>query len=287
MEPLVIITGLSGSGKSLAAQSLEDLDFFCVDNLPVGLIPAFCELVKRGSEQMQRAALVIDARERTFVTDAPSVMKGLRESGFPIELLFFECTPEVLKRRYSESRRPHPLTQLHASLDDALTAERTSLEPVREMADRIIDTSHYTSHQLKAFMKSEYGPDDARTTIRVNPMSFGFKYGVPPEADLVFDVRFLPNPYFVEGLRPLNGKSDEIQNFLKKQPSFHEFETHLRTMLDFLLPHYTQEGKAYLNVCIGCTGGKHRSVALTERLGEYLAKHGFNVTVAHRDLGKE
>ncbi len=287
MDRLIVITGLSGSGKSLAAQCLEDLDYFCVDNLPVGLIPQFAELVKRGAEQLQRAALVVDARERAFLRQAPAIIANLREEGLPFELLFFECSLDVLKRRYSESRRPHPLTAEHGTLEAALEAERRALEPLRQKADKIFDTSHSTSHQLRAQIKKTYGPPDGEAGLSINVVSFGFKYGVPAEADLVFDVRFLPNPYFVEGLRPLDGRTGEVQAFLVEQPAFLEFERRLRELLDFLIPHYEAEGKAYLTLCLGCTGGKHRSVALAERLAESLAGKGFRKLLSHRDLGKE
>lgn len=287
MEPLIVITGLSGSGKSLAGESLEDLGYFCVDNLPVGLIPAFCELAKRGSEQLQSAALVADAREDAFLEQAPQVLAELRDQHVQIELVFFECADDILKRRYSESRRPHPMTRENTTLEEAIQREREAMEPIRRMANRIIDTSHYTSHQLKAYLKRLYGPGEEGIPLSVNVKSFGFKYGVPLEADLIFDVRFLPNPYFVEGLRPLDGRTPEVQAFLDKQDELHEFEKRLRDMLDFLIPQYQREGKAYLTVCIGCTGGKHRSVAISERLADYLGRRKIGNKVSHRDLGKE
>ena len=287
MNPLVVITGLSGSGKSLAGECLEDIGYFCVDNLPVGLIPSFCELAKRGSEQLQSAALVVDARETAFLDQAPQVLAELREQRFPIDLVFFECSEAILKRRYSESRRPHPLARENITLEEAIRLERQAMEPIRQMANRIIDTSHYTSHQLKAYLKRLYGPGEEGSPLSVNVKSFGFKYGVPLEADLIFDVRFLPNPYFVQGLRPLDGRTKEVQAFLIEQPELHEFETRLRDMLDFLIPQYQREGKAYLTVCIGCTGGKHRSVAISERLGGYLGEQQIGNKVSHRDLGKE
>ena len=288
MQPLVIITGLSGSGKSLAAQCFEDLGYFCVDNLPISLIPAFGQLVQRGSdEQLQNAALVIDAREREFLRQAPQVLAELRNSKIPIDLIFFECSDDTLKRRFKETRRPHPLADGdHDTLEAAIRFEREAMEPVRQMADRILDTSHYTSHQLRAYIKRAFGSAD-RAGLSVNLVSFGFKYGLPAEADLVFDVRFLPNPYFVETLRPLDGRTEPVQKFLDEIPTFHAFKAQLAQMLEFLLPHYDEEGKAYLSVCIGCTGGKHRSVALVEKLGDHLSERGIEHRVHHRDVGKE
>jgi UPF0042 nucleotide-binding protein len=287
VERLVVITGLSGSGKSLAAKCLEDLGFFCVDNLPVGLIPPFCELIQRSGEQIPRSALVIDAREGAFLQQFPEILHGLRERELPVQLLFFDCADEVLKRRFSETRRPHPMTTPHGTLDGALRAERRALMPLRETADRIIDTSRFTSHELRAFLSNAYGASTHAAVPNINVVSFGFKFGVPPEADLLFDVRFLPNPYFVEELRPLDGQDERVQEFLSKIDLTHEFLERLESMLEFLIPLYAAEGKSYLTVSIGCTGGKHRSVFLSERLGAHLKGRGLPASVSHRDLGKE
>lgn len=287
MERLVVITGLSGSGKSLAARCLEDMNFFCVDNLPVNLIPQFYELLQRTSAELPRAAIVVDAREREFLAEFPDTLAELKAKGAPATLLFFECTDEILKRRFSESRRPHPMQEPGGSLEKAIDDERAVLAPLREVADRIIDTSRFTAHELRAFLKAAFGEHPSVETLNVHIVSFGFKYGVPAEADLLFDVRFLPNPYFVDGLRPLTGQNAEVKAFLEAQPQTGEFVERVHDLLDFLIPHYASEGKSYLTITIGCTGGKHRSVALAETMRDHLAGRGLAVSVTHRDLGKE
>lgn len=283
MERLVIISGLSGSGKTLAVDCLEDIGFFCVDNLPVALIQPFFRLIQRSGEQLSRAALVIDAREGAFLKQFPAILRELRERQVPVQLLFFESSDDVLKRRFSESRRPHPMTTPDGTLEEALAAEREKIGPLRDLADRIIDTSQFTSHQLRAFLKNAYSGETAVEAPNVNVQSFGFKYGVPAEVDLLFDVRFLPNPYFVDELRPLTGKTPEVQAFLAKIAEYDGFFERLASILDFLIPLYGKEGKAYLTVGLGCTGGKHRSVALAERLGAHIESHGWPTSVRHRD----
>ena len=287
MHRLVVITGLSGSGKSLAARCFEDLGFFCVDNLPVSLIPPFWDLIQRSGESLPRAALVIDAREGAFLEQFPEILGKLREQGTPIELLFLECSDEVLKRRFSESRRPHPMADKKATLGQAIQAERQALVALRELADRIIDTSGYTSHELKAFLENAFSTSPGEGQPNVNLVSFGFKYGVPPEADLLFDVRFLPNPYFVDELRQLDGRTTEVQSFLDEFGLTGEFIERLQAFLDFLIPHYAAEGKSYLTIAIGCTGGKHRSVALVEKLGLHFEHQHLPFSVNHRDVLKE
>ncbi len=287
MERLVIITGLSGSGKSLAAQAFEDLGYFCVDNLPVALIPRFYELIQRSAEQIPRAALVVDIREKDFLGHVPEALKELRNLGAPVKVTFFECDDEILKRRFSTTRRPHPMAATSGSLEQAIHDERKALAALRAEADRIIDTSRFTAHELRAFLKNAYGDQEATRGPNINVMSFGFKYGLPSEADLVFDVRFLPNPYFVEDLRPLNGRNEPVQEFLESKPETHEFLGRLKTFLDFLMPLYAAEGKTYLTIAVGCTGGKHRSVMLAERLLEHFSQTDRPVSVSHRDLGKE
>ncbi len=205
----------------------------------------------------------------------------------PLEVLFFECSDDVLKRRFSETRRPHPLAGLRGTLEQAIHAERQTLAPLRDMADRVIDTSDYTSHQLRAFLTNAYRGTARAGVPSVNVESFGFKYGVPAEADLLFDVRFLPNPYFDDRLRHLDGRSEQVQEFLDDVELTAQFMDRLEDFLDFLIPLYAAEGKTYLTVAIGCTGGKHRSVALAERLGQHLARRELPHSVSHRDLGKE
>jgi UPF0042 nucleotide-binding protein len=287
MDRLVVITGLSGSGKTLAADCLEDLGYFCVDNLPVALIQQFCDLVQRGRERIRQAALVIDARERTFLESFPEILSTLRDKQVPVQMLFFDSSDETLKRRFSETRRPHPMTSPGGTLEQAIAAERDALRPLRELADRIIDTTRLTAPELRTFLRNAYGLPAREDAPNVNFVSFGFKYGVPAEADLVFDVRFLPNPNFVDELRPLNGQHPRIQQFLDRIELTRAFLDRVQSFLEFLIPLYAAEGKTYLTVAVGCTGGKHRSVALAERLGTYFAEREPNTTVSHRDLGRE
>ncbi len=287
VERLVVITGLSGSGKTLAANCLEDLGYFCVDNLPVGLIPPFYKLIQRSSEQVGRAALVIDVREGKFLDEFPEMLRGLRERGAAVQVLFLESADDVLKRRFSESRRPHPMAGDGLTLEQAIRRERSALAPLREIADRIVNTTQLTAHELRAFLKSAYGPTATKGLPNVNLVSFGFKHGLPAEADLVFDVRFLPNPHFVEALRPLDGRNPAVQAFLDSSPLTGEFQARVDELLSFLIPLYGAEGKTYLTVAIGCTGGKHRSIALAERLAASLGGRGMSLTLTHRDLGRE
>ena len=287
MDRLVVITGLSGSGKSLAARCLEDVGFFCVDNLPVTLIPPFYELIQRSAAPMERAALVIDVREGSFLEALPEILRQLRERSAPVTILFFECSDEVLKRRFSETRRPHPMTAQAATLEEAIRMERAALSHLRDLADRIIDTSRLTAHELRSFLKSSYGTAPGGNGLNVNVVSFGFKYGVPAEADLMFDVRCLPNPYFVDSLRLLDGKAPEVRAFLSEQREVRDLSLRILDFLSFLIPLYTAEGKTYLTVTLGCTGGKHRSVALAEDLARDLIAQGVSASVHHRDLGRE
>lgn len=286
MERLVVISGLSGSGKSLAAKCLEDLGYFCVDNIPVALIPPFVELLQRGGGSVSRAAMVIDVREGEFLQPFPGILEELRAKGAPVTVLFFEAADEALKRRFSETRRPHPMLEAEGTLEQAIQAERQALAPLREHADRILDTSRFNAHELRKFLKAAFGSPGG-SGLNVHLVSFGFKYGVPAEADLVFDVRFLPNPYFVEGLRPLDGRTMEVQAYLHGKPETSDFLKRLQDFIDFLIPKYAAEGKSYVTITLGCTGGKHRSVALAEALREHLEAAGHPVAVSHRDLGKE
>lgn len=286
MERLIVITGLSGSGKTLAADCFEDLGYFCVDNLPVGLINPFRKLIQRSAEHAQRAALVIDARGGAFLEKFPAILQQLRDQSEPVELLFFECSDDVLKRRFSASRRPHPMARSGGTLEQAIEQERSALRPLRNIADRIIDTSAFTAHRLREFLRNAF--EVTRESVpRINVVSFGFKYGVPAEVDLLFDVRFLPNPYFVDTLRPLDGRNPQIDAFLDKYASTGEFLERLQAFLSFLIPHYSAEGKSYLTVALGCTGGKHRSVAIAERLGQYFRTTDLPISVSHRDVGRE
>ncbi len=287
MDNLVIITGLSGSGKSLAANCLEDLGFFCVDNLPISLIRPFCDMARRSADPARRSALVVDIREGATIRRLPDALQALRGRDIPLQVLFFECSDEVLKRRFSETRRPHPMAGSTKTLEDAIVLERMEMAAIREYADRIIDTGRFNAHQLKAYLSNAFGGAPDSRSLNINILSFGFKYGIPAEADLVMDVRFIPNPYFVEGLRSLTGQDVQVQEFLSQQPEVPEFASRLNDFLEFLVPLYTKEGKTYLTVAIGCTGGKHRSVYLAGQLGRHLEGKGLAATINHRDLGRE
>ncbi len=287
MERFVIITGLSGSGKTLAANCLEDLGYYCVDNLPVQLIPPFYDLIQRNADTIRRAALVIDIRGGEFLKLLPEIVRNLRTSAAPVEMLFFDCDDDTLKRRFSETRRPHPMAETTPSLETAIVTERRRLREIRDLADRLIDTSRLTAHELRAFLKSSFGTPHEAGELNVNVLSFGFKYGVPAEADLVFDVRFLPNPHFVDDLRGKTGRDDAVREFLHRHAITSEFQQRLHALIDFLIPRYVQEGKSYLTIALGCTGGKHRSVALAEELGQHLSAQSLEAVVHHRDLGKE
>lgn len=287
MDRLVIITGLSGSGKSLAAKCLEDVGYFCVDNLPVTLIPPFCELLLRSADTLHRAAVVVDVRERHMLDHFPEILEGLRHRDFPVTVVFFDANNDVLKRRFSETRRPHPVTVPGAGIEEAIRTERGRLASVRDLADRIVDTSRFNAHELRAFLKASFGTGSEPGGLTIHIVSFGFKYGVPTEADLLFDLRFLPNPYFVDSLRPLDGRSVAVRGFLEGQPTYGEFLARLRDFVDYLIPLYRSEGKSYLTVTLGCTGGKHRSVAAAEALRDHLELVGVSAAITHRDAEKE
>jgi RNase adapter protein RapZ len=278
---VLVITGLSGSGKTHVARALEDLGWFCVDNLPTELIPRFGELIQ-ASPELRRFALVVDMRERDFLRQFPPVFRRLRESGLEVSLLFLEADERALVRRFSETRRPHPLA-VNEPVLEGIRHEREALVPVRKMADLILDTSDYTVHQLRDYVRERY---DARpgAPLVVSVLSFGYKFGVPPEADLVFDVRFLPNPNFVPRLKPLTGNHAPVVRYLNRQPQTEAFLKRLRTFLSYLMPQYVREGKSYLTIAVGCTGGRHRSVMVANALGRSLSGRGFPVKVRHRDL---
>lgn len=277
---LIILTGMSGAGKQSALRAFEDLGFYSVDNLPLELIPQFAELV-RGSAEIRRAALGVDVREG-LLDQFPGILKKVRQT-LPTSVLFLEATDEVLVRRYSETRRPHPLgrdervlTQIHA--------ERLRLESIRNVADVLLDTSRFNVHELRAHINAQFGREKSEQPLLLSVMSFGFKNGVPPEADMLLDVRFLPNPHFVPEFRHKTGQDEGVANYVKSFPQTEQFVDRTYDMLLFLLPHYLQEGKSYLTVALGCTGGQHRSVALTEELAARLTAAGYRVKTTHRDM---
>ncbi len=280
----VIITGLSGAGKSEAMKCLEDLGFFCVDNLPPALIPKFAELCAHSDGTVNKIALVSDIRGGRFFDSLEDSLGELERIGFGYEILFLEASDATLVRRFKETRRRHPLAPEGAILD-AIADERRRLEGIRGRAHRIIDTSAISTRQLQREIATHYS-DPGRDGLMVSIVSFGFKYGLPIDADVVFDVRFLPNPHYVESLQPLSGRDDDVFDYVFKWPVSERFFEMMGSMLLFLLPQYKQEGKAHLVVAIGCTGGRHRSVAMGERLGQMLKGEGYRVGVQHRDIEK-
>lgn len=280
---VVIVTGYSGSGKSTVANSLEDLGFFCIDNLPVPLLPKVLELAATSeSRQQHNFAFVVDTREREFLDRAGETIEKLHDEGARVDIVFLEADDETLIRRYSETRRPHPLGG-EGTVRDGIARERELLAGLREHADWIIDTTRHTPHTVKALVKERFG-ETGRPSLRITILTFGFKHGLPAESDLVFDVRFLTNPYFVEELRPLSGLDEDVRDYVLGQPETGGFLSLFRQISDFLLPLYEREGKAYLTIGLGCTGGQHRSVAVAEAVASRLRGQGWEVTVRHRDV---
>ena len=279
---IVIISGLSGSGKSTAIHALEDAGFFCIDNLPVMLLPKLTELAGHG--QMPRLALVMDARERLYLKDAPRVLDEVRRSGAKVEVLFLDSSDAALVRRFSETRRRHPLAP-EGSVSEGIRLERDALKDLRELADQVIDTSTLNVHDLKRQVQARFAAEPA-TAPAITLMSFGYRYGVPPQADLVFDVRFLPNPYFVPELKGINGRNPKVAQFVLERAETRVFMEKVADLFRYLFPKYQAEGKAYLTIALGCTGGKHRSVAIAHELGKQLAEDG-RVQVWDRDIDKE
>ena len=282
----VVITGLSGAGKSYAIKCFEDMGFFCVDNLPTTLIPTFADLIARSSQTVTRVALGVDVREGEYLTHLLDTLGELRKRGHGVEVLFLEAGEEALVRRYRETRRRHPLAP-DGNVVDGIRAERKALSTMREVADRIVDTSALTVHQLKDLLIETYVAPGHRPGLAISLVSFGFKHGVPFDADLVFDVRFLANPHFVESLRPLDGRDARVREFILAHEESRELLRRLEDFLGFVLPAYQREGKAYLTVAVGCTGGRHRSVALVEELRGFLERLGLAATVVHRDMDRE
>jgi UPF0042 nucleotide-binding protein len=281
---ILVITGLSGSGKTHVLRTLEDMGWFCVDNLPTALIPRFADLIV-GSEELHRSALVVDIRGREFLRHFPQEYARLRDKGVGTNLLFLEAEERVLVRRFSETRRPHPLA-INQPAIEGIREEREALRPIRKMADLILDTSQYNAHQLREYIRDHYDLRSSGTPMVVSVMSFGYKYGVPSEADLVFDARFLPNPNFVPRLKKLTGNHPSVVKYMTAQRDTATFLRHVRSFLDYVIPRYVGEGKSYLTIGIGCTGGRHRSVMITNALAAGLNKKGHRVKVRHRDLSQ-
>lgn len=280
----VILTGLSGSGKSHAIRALEDLGYFCVDNLPTLLIPTMADLAGRSDAGLEKVAIVVDVREGEFLKEFPRVYRRLQASGVEPRLIFLEASHSALVRRFSETRRPHPLAP-GRSASEGIRDERARLNAIRGMADEIVDTSDMTVHELRRFFMG-LSRGRSRTALVITLLSFGYKYGVPVDTDLMFDVRCLPNPHFVPTLRPRTGRDRAVVKFMEKDAPTREFIGKLEEYVRYVVPHYIAEGKSYLTIAIGCTGGRHRSVMIAERLRRSLADvRGARVRVRHRDIG--
>lgn len=277
---IIVVTGLSGAGRSTALRVLEDAGFFCVDNLPPSLAPALIGLVDREGK-LERIGLGIDVRTGAFLSGAEETLSELEASGHRVQVIFLDCADDVLVRRFSETRRPHALSRT-GDLHGAISRERQRLAGLRARADVVIDTTEFSVHDLRHRLIDYVGRDLNRPSMVVRLLSFGFKYGVPVDADLVFDLRFLPNPHFVDALRPKTGMDPEVFAYVMNAPETQALLGHLRPLLDYVLPQYAQEGKAYLTVAVGCTGGRHRSVAMAEELGRQLGDL-HEVVVSHRD----
>jgi RNase adapter protein RapZ len=280
---LVILTGLSGSGKSTVLKAFEDMGYYCVDNLPVELMPIFAELHAAGEGDLQRAALLVDAREGLQLAKLPGLLKHLRRD-HPIILVYIEAHEDALLRRYSETRRPHPLGKDY-SVRESLRHEEVLMEPIRKLADVVIDTTQFNVHELRHFINERFKTESKRPLL-VSLVSFGYKFGVPTDADLMFDVRFLPNPHFVPKLRRYTGKDPRVKQYIQSFPQTGEFLRRMQGLLTYLIPHYIEEGKSYLTIAFGCTGGKHRSVMMAEWMKHAMDKKGFATRVAHRDIDK-
>lgn len=281
---VVIITGLSGSGKSTAIRALEDMGFFCIDNLPVPLLPKVLELASAGPsrQEWKRLAFVVDTRDHVHLDQAAGIVEQLRDEGIDVRIAFLEATDDVLVRRFSETRRRHPLSQ-GGTVREGIFREREHLQSLREEADLVVDTTNHTVHTLKSLLQ-EYFAGTSEPTFTITVLSFGFKHGLPVECDLVFDLRFLPNPYFVEELRAKTGLDETVQQFVLGLPEAARFLALFQQMMEFILPMYEEEGKSYLTIGIGCTGGQHRSVAMSETIAERLRGRDWNVNLRHRDV---
>jgi UPF0042 nucleotide-binding protein len=284
----IVVTGLSGAGKSQAIRALEDLGYFCVDNLPVRLIPMLARLSRQAGSEISRVAVVVDVREGAFLDAFPKMYRGLKRlEGLDPVLIFLEASEDALVRRFSETRRPHPLAPDRSALE-GIREERARMAAIRRMADRRIDTTSMTVHELRRAFMSLSQDESAGQRLIVTIVSFGYKRGIPVDADLLFDVRFLPNPHFVPALRARTGRDPAVVRYLRRTPITDEFVTRTRDLLRFLIPHYVAEGKRYLTIGVGCTGGRHRSVAVAETLKRGLGRiDRVHVRVQHRDVGRE
>ena len=279
-KELVIVTGISGAGKASALKAFEDLGFHCVDNLPLELLPDFARLVEKSAE-VERAAIVVDVREGTTLDRLPEILKSVRTL-LSTRVVFLDAQDAVLVRRYSETRRPHPLGRSE-TVSRSIVEERQLLDPIRNVADTLIDTSNFNVHELRADILARFGRENEPRQLLVSCVSFGFKNGVPLDADMVFDVRFLPNPHFVEELRKLTGLDPKVAEFVRGFPQTREFLGRVTELMLYLLPHYVEEGKSYLTIAFGCTGGQHRSVMMVEEIAAEIKRAGYQVKALHRD----
>jgi len=282
---IIIISGLSGSGKSTALKTLEDLGFYCVDNLPVLLLPKFIELCQGSIHDVSKIGLVMDVREREFLREYPQMLELLKAEGYHIELIFLESSDEVLIQRFSETRRQHPLSD-EGSVADGIYAEREKLGELKALADKIIDTSELTVHQLRMLLE-EYFQQLSTRNMHITFMSFGFKYGVPHDIDMLFDVRFLPNPYFVSELKDLEGSDRRVADYVLRAAETRVYIQKLQDFISFQIPLFEREGKTYLTIAIGCTGGRHRSVVIADYLMQLFPRDTYDVYINHRDLKKQ
>ncbi len=280
-KELVIVTGISGAGKASAIKSFEDLGFHAVDNLPLELLPDFARLVRKSAE-IERAAIVVDIREGATLDRLPEILKKVKKL-LPTRVVFLDAQDAVLVQRYSETRRPHPLGRSD-TVSRSIVEERQLLDPIRNVADTLIDTSNFNVHELRAHIQARFGQQDETRQLLVSCLSFGFKNGVPLDADMVFDVRFLPNPHFVPEFRRKTGQDPKVAAYIRGFPQTVEFLDRVTDLMLYLLPHYVEEGKSYLTVAFGCTGGQHRSVMMAEEIGKRLKKAGYQVKTLHRDM---
>ncbi len=282
---VVIITGLSGSGKSTALRAMEDINFFCVDNLPVVLLPKFLSITLQSSPEIKQVAMVMDLRERRFVEKYQRIFEHLKEKGYKIEILFLEASEDSLLRRFSETRRNHPLSA-QGSIKDGIKLEIEKLSPLRQMADKVIDTTETNTHQLKDIVQRHFLPSAGQKKMIINVTSFGYRYGLPADADLVIDVRFLPNPFYVKDLKDYNGHHGAVMAYVLNNEESKEFLKKSFNIMNFLIPLYEKEGKARLNIALGCTGGHHRSVVTANQFSSHFQTMKYVVHTSHRDINK-